>query len=74
MLIEAYVEMPFDSDPVARALYNSGRYSQYAMTVSLTGGVLASLAAAEKPTCLISNNITYRRNIYCFELGKLAMN
>ena len=25
MLIEAYVEMPFDSDPVARALYNSGR-------------------------------------------------
>jgi hypothetical protein len=49
MLIEAYVEMPFDSDPVARALYNSGRYSQYAMTVSLTGGVLASLAAAENP-------------------------
>jgi hypothetical protein len=49
MLIEAYVEMPFDSDPVARALYNSGRYSQYAMTVSLTGGVLASLAASENP-------------------------
>ena len=49
MLKEAYVEMPFDSDPVARALYNSGRYSQYAMTVSLTGGVLASLAAAENP-------------------------
>lgn len=49
MLIEAYIEMPFESDPVARALYNSGRYSQYAMTVSLTGGVLASLAAAENP-------------------------
>jgi len=49
MLMDSYVEMPYASDPVARALYNSGRYSQYAMTVSLTGGVLASLAAAENP-------------------------
>ena len=49
MLMDSYVEMPNASDPVARALYNSGRYSQYAMTVSLTGGVLASLAAAENP-------------------------
>ena len=49
MLMDSYVEMPYASDPVARALYNSGRYSQYAMTVSLTGEVLASLAAAENP-------------------------
>ena len=49
MLNETYVLMPFDNNPTARALYNSGKYSQYAMTVSLSGVVLASLAASENP-------------------------
>lgn len=48
-LIEIYGNMPFDENRKARALFNSGRYSQYAMTVSLTGGVLASLTAAKNP-------------------------
>jgi hypothetical protein len=48
-LLAIYVNMPNDENKTARALFNSGRYSQYAMTVNLAGGVLASLVALENP-------------------------
>ena len=48
-LLEIYVNMPNDVNMTARALFNSGRYSQYAMTVNLAGGLVASLVALENP-------------------------
>ena len=41
--------IPYDENLTARAMFNSGRYSQYAMTVNLAGVVLASLVALENP-------------------------
>ena len=48
-LIETYVTMPYDENKTARALFNSGRYSQYAMSVSISGGVLAAFVAQKSP-------------------------